>query len=134
MLFCTIWGWSQNHCLEKNNLLQKLVSISGTFINHVDKFLIFFDPPPPCNQFYTHNVDHFTKFLNPPLPVHVVYEWPLSVAIQYEFFKSYTGFIVLHMNVNIYFSHDFCKLKNSLKLMHCLKIYSWNQKYWHQKY
>ena len=94
---------------KKNNLLQKLVSILGVVHKPCGPIFALFWPTSHCNQFYTHNVDHFTKFLNPPYRSTWFMNDPLAVAFQYEFFKSYTGFIVLHMNVNIYFSHDFCK-------------------------
>ena len=77
--------------------------------NYVDKFLAFFDHPPPClDILYLINVDKNLHFLTtyPPSLVNVVCEWPLSVQNcelrQKQIFMQIKGQCVSVQNVMLY--------------------------------
>ena len=64
----------------KKNLLHyiKIQLQRGSFKNHVDIILLFFDhPPTSVDIFYVLNLDKKGNFLTtyPPSVVHVVFEW-----------------------------------------------------------
>ena len=70
----------------------------GSFNNYVDTILLFFDPPPCVDSFYTLNVDKNRDFLTPSSPhlVHVVIEWPLMAILR-------SLYLILCMYVNLFY-------------------------------
>ena len=61
---------AKNYCDVKSMIKKSKEYSMGASLNHVDRFLDFFDPPPPPQRgpIYTYDVDHFWDFSTPPPP------------------------------------------------------------------
>ena len=87
----------------------------GSFKNHMDRFLLFFDHPPTLMDIFDIlNGGKNGKFQTtyPPSVVHVVFEWPLMQPLNFYVhvcrYKLKVKIIFKNNNLNNYYRLHIC--------------------------